>query len=73
MKHLSKLLVVALIFVGFNLTFFPMHIVGLMEDTQARQLLAMNAERSAKRFFEEAGDIPRRGKAFLEGAATQTP
>lgn len=41
------------------------HIVGLMEDGQARQLLAMNAEESAKRFLRDAGNIPERVAAFL--------
>lgn len=41
------------------------HIVGLMEDGQARQLLAMNAEAAAKRYMQAAGSIPERIVAFM--------
>lgn len=41
------------------------HIVGLLEDVQARHLLSMNAEAAAKRFLQEAGDIPHRIATFL--------
>jgi len=41
------------------------HIAGLMEDGQSRQLLAMNAEASAKRFLQEAGNVPERLAKFL--------
>lgn len=41
------------------------HIVGLIEDGQARSLLAMSAEESAKRFLLAAGDVPQRIAAFL--------
>jgi len=41
------------------------HIVGLMEDGQARQLLALNAEAAAKRYLQAAGNIPERLAAFL--------
>lgn len=43
------------------------HIVGLIEDGQARNLLAMGAEASAKRFLQAAGNIPERIAAFLRG------
>lgn len=43
------------------------HIVGLMEDGQARHLLAMNAEAKAKAFLRQAGDIPQRLAQFLKG------
>jgi glycosyltransferase involved in cell wall biosynthesis len=41
------------------------HIVGLIEDGQARRLLAMNAEEAAKRYIQAAGNIPERVAAFL--------
>lgn len=44
------------------------HIMGLIEDIATRNLLAINAEASAKRFFAEAGDIPGRLAAFLRPA-----
>ncbi len=43
------------------------HIVGLIEDGQARNLLAMSAEASAKRFLQAAGNIPERIAAWLAG------
>ena len=46
-------------------TALSVHMVGLMEDVQARQLLAMNAEASAKRYLQEAGNIPERIARFL--------
>lgn len=46
------------------------HIVGLMEDPQARQMLAMHAQRSAQKFFADAGDIPGKTRDFLAGAYT---
>lgn len=49
------------------------HIVGLMEDVQARNLLAMNAESSARRFLAEAGDIPTRLAVFLGKKETMLP
>lgn len=48
------------------------HIVGLMEDGQARTLLAMNAEASAKRYIQEAGNIPERLAAFIRPTADAT-
>ena len=43
------------------------HIVGLMEDSQARSLLVMHAEEAAKKFLAEAGNVPERLAAFLRG------
>ncbi|MES2668691.1 MAG: glycosyltransferase [Patescibacteria group bacterium] len=43
------------------------HIIGLMEDGQARELLSMSAEASAKRFLLKSGNIPLRLAAFLRG------
>lgn len=43
------------------------HIMGLTEDGQARQLLAMNAEAAAKRHIQAAGNIPERIAAFING------
>lgn len=45
------------------------HIMGLTEDGQARQLLAINAEAAAKRHIQAAGDIPVRIAAFLQSKA----
>lgn len=42
------------------------HIMGLTEDGQARQLLAMNAEAAAKRHIQAAGNIPERIAAFIQ-------
>jgi len=42
------------------------HIVGLMEDGQARSMLSMNAEVAAKRFLLAAGDISKRLAAFMQ-------
>lgn len=47
------------------------HIAGLMEDGQARQLLALNAEAAAKRFLQSAGDIPTRIAQFLARDTSQ--
>jgi len=47
------------------------HIVGLMEDGQARQLLAINAEAAARRYIHAAGDVPKRVAAFISGKATE--
>ncbi|MES2931088.1 MAG: glycosyltransferase [Patescibacteria group bacterium] len=47
------------------------HIVGLMEDGQARQLLAINADAAARRYIHGAGDIPKRVAAFISGGATE--
>lgn len=44
------------------------HIVGLIEDGQARQLLAMNAEAAAKKYLQAAGDIPQRLARFLSSS-----
>lgn len=41
------------------------HIMGLTEDGQARQLLAMNAEAAAKRHIQAAGNIPERIALFI--------
>lgn len=49
------------------------HIVGLVHDGSARQLLAMNAEAAAKRFLQEAGDVPARIVAFLRASAAEKP
>jgi glycosyltransferase involved in cell wall biosynthesis len=48
------------------------HIIGLIEDGQARSLLSMNAEAAAKRFLQEAGDIPQRLAAFFRPASSET-
>lgn len=45
------------------------HIVGLMEDGQARQLLSMSAETVAKRFIQASGNVPERLAAFLRSAS----
>jgi len=45
------------------------HIVGLMEDGQARQLLAINAEAAAKKHIQAAGNIPERIASFLQSGA----
>ncbi len=47
------------------------HIMGLTEDGQARQLLAMNAEAAAKRHIQAAGNIPQRIAAFIRPNASQ--
>lgn len=47
------------------------HIVGLIEDGQARHLLAMNAEAAAKRYLQAAGDIPQRLAQFLGSKPVQ--
>lgn len=47
------------------------HIAGLMEDGQARQLLALNAEAAAKHFLQSAGDIPARIAEFLKSGVRQ--
>lgn len=41
------------------------HIMGLTEDGQARQLLALNAEAAAKRHIRAAGNIPERIASFI--------
>lgn len=41
------------------------HIMGLTEDGQARQLLAINAEAAAKRHIQAAGNIPERIALFI--------
>lgn len=41
------------------------HIVGIIEDSQARTLLAMNAERAARAFLEGAGNVPERTATFF--------
>jgi len=46
------------------------HIVGLMEDGAARQLLAMNAEAKAKQFIQASGNIPQRLATFVRGEST---
>lgn len=47
------------------------HIVGLVEDGQARMLLAMNAQHAARTFFEQAGDVPQRVATLLRETAEQ--
>lgn len=47
------------------------HIMGLVEDVQARQLLAINAEVAAKRYLQASGDIPGRLAAFIVSGAEE--
>jgi len=48
------------------------HIMGLTEDGQARQLLAINAEAVAKHHIQAAGNIPERIAAFLQSSRQHT-
>lgn len=43
------------------------HLMGLIEDVSARNLLTMSAEAKAKEFIRASGDIPARIAAFLRG------